>query len=73
VDLVGPGLQLGVGELVCRLREMYTKGMLFANVNEQLNPYWHWTSDELSASYAWFCTFDYGKSYEGSAVAVRRV
>jgi hypothetical protein len=63
------------GELPSR----HVAAMLFANVNEQLNPYWHWTSDELSASYAWDCSFDYGlqsyyrKGFEGSAVAVRLI
>ena len=53
--------------------------LLFANVKAQLQPEWHWTADEHSASYAWDCTFSDGnqfslrKSYEGSAVAVRRL
>ena len=53
--------------------------LLFANVQAQLQPEWHWTADEHSASYAWYCTFDEGsqgltlKSYEGSAVAVRLI
>ena len=53
--------------------------LLFANVKDQLQPEWHWTADEEGASYAWYCTFLDGtqdgghKSYEGSAVAVRRL
>ena len=53
--------------------------LLFANVKAQLQPEWHWTADEHSASYAWFCTFVNGnqdyclKSCEGSAVAVRLI
>ncbi len=53
--------------------------MLFANVKSLLRPDWHWTSDEESASYAWYCNFYYGyqyylhKSFEGSAVAVRLI
>ena len=53
--------------------------LLFANVKDQLRPKWHWTSESYDASFAWHCTFHYGyqfdfrKSYEGAAVAVRRV
>jgi|SRR3990172_3933041 len=53
--------------------------LLFANVKSALTPRWHWTSDEVDASYAWRCRFDYGyqfndrKSYEGGAVAVRQI
>jgi len=53
--------------------------MLFANVKATLPDFWHWTSEEYDASYAWLCTFGYGyqsgnrKSYEGSAVAVRLI
>ena len=53
--------------------------LLFANVKDQLQPKWHWTADERSASYAWSCYFNDGiqgygrKSYEGSAVAVRLI
>jgi hypothetical protein len=51
--------------------------LLFANLQDKLQPEWHWTADEYSASYAWLCHFDYGsqfsdrKSYDGAAVAVR--
>lgn len=53
--------------------------LLFANVKDQLKPYWHWTNDEMNASYAWYCIFTNGhqyddhKSYDGSAVAVRLI
>jgi len=53
--------------------------LLFANAKDKLKPTWHWTSDEYDASYAWSCYFDYGnqfdfhKSCEGSAVAVRLI
>lgn len=53
--------------------------LLFANVKDQLQPYWHWTSEEFDASYAWFCSFFYGyqhgdrKSVAGRAVAVRMI
>ena len=53
--------------------------LLFANVKSALPERWHWTSEELDASYAWFCYFGSGhqdctpKSYEGAAVAVRLI
>jgi hypothetical protein len=53
--------------------------LLFANVQDKLQPEWHWTADEYDASSAWVCYFDYGfqydlrKSYDGAAVAVRLI
>lgn len=53
--------------------------LLFANLKSDLRPRWHWTSEEIDASYAWDCSFGGGsmvnthKRYEGSAVAVRLV
>lgn len=53
--------------------------LLFANVKDQLSPRWHWTSDEDDASFAWGCDcssgiqYDFHKSSEGSAVAVRLI
>lgn len=53
--------------------------LLYANVKNQLQPYWHWTADEEGASYAWLCSFYTGhqylnlNSYEGSVVAVRLI
>lgn len=53
--------------------------LLFANVNDLLNPDWHWTSDEDDALYTWRFDFAWGyqndrlKSHEGSAVAVRLI
>jgi hypothetical protein len=57
------------------------QALLFANCKPHLTPSWHWSCEEheTEASYAWPCTFhdakQYGfhKSYEGSAVAVRRI
>lgn len=57
------------------------QALLYANCKPHLKPEWHWSSEmhEEDASYAWYCFFGYGdqldgpKSYEGSAVAVRRV
>jgi hypothetical protein len=55
--------------------------MLFQHLRSDLREEWHWTNEtaEFDASYAWYCHFDYGtqlsgrKSYDGSAVAVRRL
>ena len=55
--------------------------LIFANCKPHLKPEWHWSSEvyEKDASAAWGCNFghggidDYHESYEGSAVAVRRV
>ena len=57
------------------------QALLYANCKPHLQPRWHWSSVvyEEDASFAWICHFGYGhqydghKSYEGSAVAVRRV
>jgi len=57
------------------------QALLFANCKPHLKPEWHWSSEthKEDASYAWGCYFRHGyqssthKSYEGSAVAVRRV
>ena len=53
--------------------------MLFSSVKPALAPEWHWTADEYSDSYAWFCNFLNGTQYGGhqgnelSAVAVRMI
>ncbi len=57
------------------------QALLFANCKTHVKPEWHWSSQthEDDASFAWSCVFDDGgqddshKSYEFSAVAVRRV
>jgi hypothetical protein len=57
------------------------QSLLFTNCKPHLKPEWHWSSEtyEDDASCAWFCYFSSGdiyggrKSYEGSAVAVRRI
>ena len=57
------------------------QALLFANCKPHLTPRWHWSCEEheTEASYAWICDFrdghqlHYHKSYEGGAVAVRRV
>ena len=57
------------------------QALLFANCKPHLEAVWHWSSESHAnnASYAWICDFLFGfqsssfrKSYEGSAVAVRR-
>ena len=53
--------------------------LLFATLKDQFDREWHWTSDELSGSYAWLQLFtggvQYGgrKSYEGRCRAVRLI
>jgi hypothetical protein len=53
--------------------------LLFANCKPHLEQRWHWTSEADGPSYAWHCYFDHGiqlsihQSYEGGAVAVRRI
>ena len=57
------------------------QSLLFANCRDALPKAWCWSNkeDEEDASYAWSCYFDdgsqnnYHKSFEGSAVAVRRL
>ena len=57
------------------------QALLYANCKRHLAPVWHWSCEtyENGASYAWNCDFFNGsqvydlKSYEGGAVAVRRV
>lgn len=57
------------------------QALLFANCKPHLKPEWHWSCETHAdeASYAWRCVFGHGsqhntlKSYEGCAVAVRRV
>jgi hypothetical protein len=57
------------------------QALLFSNCKPHINPEWHWSNQthESDASFAWICNFldgfqdDLHKSYEGSAVAVRRI
>jgi 3-mercaptopyruvate sulfurtransferase SseA len=57
------------------------QALLYANCKPHLKPVWHWSCEthKDDASFAWVCYFGDGyqgndrKSYEGSAVAVRRV
>ena len=55
------------------------QALLYANCKPHLQGTWYWSSEShTDASYAWHCHFNFGtqhfprKSYEGSAVAVRR-
>jgi hypothetical protein len=57
------------------------QALLYANCKAHLQSEWHWSCEthKEDASSAWFCNFSYGNqfnnhnSYEGCAVAVRRV
>ena len=57
------------------------QALLYANCKPHLKPEWHWSSEmHVDDTFcAWGCDFDYGrrislrKSYDGCAVAVRRV
>ncbi len=65
------------GELPTRQEQ----ALLYANCKPHLKPEWHWSSETHAddASYAWSCYFGNGyqghdhKSYDGCAVAVRRI
>lgn len=53
--------------------------LLYANCKPHLQPRWHWTGKAEGSSDAWYCHFYAGTqyflphSYEGNAVAVRRI
>lgn len=53
--------------------------LMAANLKEQMEPTWFWTSTQFSANYAWLQDFHDGiqfngsKDYEGRARAVRRL
>ncbi|WP_431512587.1 DUF1566 domain-containing protein [Variovorax sp. DAIF25] len=63
------------------LPDRQEQALLFANCKPHLEGAWHWSCQEHEddASYAWCCGFTHGlqtttrKSYEGCAVAVRRL
>ena len=63
------------------LPDRQEQALLYANCKPHLDPTWHWScqTHDNDASYAWGCTFHLGnqysnnESFEGSAVAVRRV
>ncbi len=65
------------GELPTRQEQ----ALLYANCKPHLKPEWHWSSEthKDDASCAWLCYFRDGtqhytlKSYDGCAVAVRRI
>ena len=64
-----------------QLPDRQEQALLYANCKPHLQPKLHWSSeeDEDDASYAWYCDFYGGyqilthESFEGSAVAVRRL
>lgn len=72
------GKSLGNG---AHIPTRFEAALLYANVRSHLDTTkWHWTSTPHdNASHAWSCHFSYGgqyydlKSYEGTAVAVRRL
>jgi hypothetical protein len=53
--------------------------LLYALAKDRIEADWYWTSEAFDGSYAWGQVFGYGfqdyyhKSYEGRAVAVRRL
>ena len=63
------------GELPTRAEQ----ALLFANLKDQFQRDWYWSSEQAGPSYAWgqdfFSGFQYGytRSYEGRARAVRRL
>jgi hypothetical protein len=65
------------GELPTRREQ----SLLFANLKDQFEAAWYWSGEQYegNGSYAWYQYFRYGnqngihKSYEGRAVAVRRL
>ena len=62
------------GELPTRAEQ----ALLFANLKDQFQPRWHWSSEQAGPSHAWVQDFSHGlqgygtRSYEGRARAVRR-
>lgn len=73
--LTHDGITLGNWSLPTRAES----ALLFANLRDQFDPTWYWTSEQYSRANAWIQTFDDGlqlnvvKSYEGRARAVRRL
>ncbi|OFJ49997.1 hypothetical protein BA896_000350 [Janthinobacterium lividum] len=63
------------GELPTRAEQ----ALLYANLKDQFQPCWYWSSEQAGPSFAWSQNFDYGfqlndyRSYEGRARAVRRL
>ena len=55
------------------------QALLYANLKDQFEPRWYWSSEQAGPSYAWGQGFDFGsqydtgRSYEGRARAVRRL
>jgi hypothetical protein len=62
------------GELPTRAEQ----ALLYANLKDQFEPRWYWSSTQAGPSYAWLQSFSHGlqyddyRSYEGRARAVRR-
>ena len=55
------------------------QALLYANLKDQFQPRWYWSSEQAGTSHAWFQDFHGGnqyydgRSYEGRARAVRRL
>ena len=67
--------QAAGGELPTRAEQ----ALLFANLKDQFEPRWHWSCEQAGPSLAWGQYFgngdqyDFNRSYEGRARAVRRL
>ena len=78
-DLDYPAAVAWAQELGGQLPTRPIAALLFANVKPLLLRRWHWCLETEGASYAWGCyfnngdQFNYRKSFEGSAVAVRLI
>lgn len=63
------------GELPTRAEQ----ALLFANLKDQFEPRWYWSGEQAGPSFAWSQCFydglqyDYYRSFEGRARAVRRL
>ena len=75
-DAVKWAQSLGDG---ARLPTRFESALLYANLQDQFINKWHWTGTQYGAYTAWNQNFhdgnqdSYGKSYEGRALAVRRL
>ena len=79
VDLNWKAAQAWAEEAGGTLPDRQEQALLFANCKAALPQRWCWSSEAEGSSYAWCCLFSYGTqryrgtSYEGCAVAVRRL
>ena len=81
VDVTWPAAIAWANEKGCSLPTRAEQALLLANLKEQFQPRWYWSSEQYgpSSSNAWDQGFTSGtqddspKSYEGRARAVRRL